>query len=159
MHEYEGQYTYDDYLFANRLNYRSSRTTKITRGALFLLFVVAIFVVISSPDNILSWFFIAILVVLLGFPYTILPTLTRRAFAQQGQLHSQVRFVFDSGKIISTTSAGEATLTGLHRYMISDRMILLYIAPNTFIMLPRRFLGSDSEMEYVGNFLKGFPVT
>jgi hypothetical protein len=158
MHEYEGEYTYEDYLLANRLNYSSMRTTKITRVVLVLLLLVSVALAIVSPIRVLFWFFIVFLVALLGFPYTLMPWMTRRVFERQEQFHGHVKIIFDSDKITSIGADGEATITGLDHYIVSDKMILLYLAPTIFIMLPRRFMGSDAEVEYVQNYLKEFPT-
>ncbi len=158
MHEYSGEYTLDDYLLANRLSYGSKRSTKIARILILVLLVFPVLIIIGNPSDVVSWAFIIFLLVMLFYPYTILPVMVKRLFSEQKQLHGQAKIVLDGNRIITTGSTGEATHLWLHHYLEAEQMILLYATPNTFIMLPRRFLLDDSEYEYARQFLKDFPM-
>ncbi len=158
MHEYSGDYTLDDYLFANRLSYKAKRSTKITRILILVLLIFPVVIVIADPLDFVSWAFIVFLLVMLFYPYTIIPIMAKRLFSEQKQLHGKVKIVLDGNKIMTTSLTGEATLLWLHHCLVSEKMILLYGTPNTFIMLPRRFISDDSEIEYILQFMKNFPM-
>ena len=158
MHEYFGEYTVKDYLLANRLHYFSMRSAKILSLVILIFLILPITAVIEHPDDVVSWGFIVFFLILLGYPYTILPFMAKYYFAKQKQIHGQVKITLSEDRITETSQTGESTFLWLDHYIVSERMILLYNTPKTFSMLPRRFIGDDTEFEYIEQFLDDFPT-
>lgn len=157
MLEYSGQYTLSDYLQANRIHYRRSRLM-IAMFVLFLLLAIVNAVqVVTHPTSIAAWVLLAVTIVFLGYPYTLLPIIVRSSYAQQLQMHGRVKITIRPDRITESSATGVSALFWLHHVLVSERTILLYTTPQTFVMLPRRFFKDDRDFEAAKNLLEAFP--
>ena len=157
-HEYSGQYTYGDYLFANRLHYNSRRRAKIVRVVLIVFLVMMVLFIAVNPRSVSNWVILVLWLILLAYPYTVLPIIVRWLWRKQVQLHHPARIVLAGDRILTTTPIEESSIRWLDHYLVSDRMVLLFTTPLAFVMLPRRFARNDSDFQYIQQFLKAFPI-
>jgi hypothetical protein len=159
QHEYSGQYTYTEFLRANRMHLSSRRSMKIMRVVMVFLLVVATLIAVVDPREVINWVILVAVLAWLSYPYTVLPITAKRSWAEQKQGHGPIKIVLARDRIISTSYTGDSTTLWLHHYLVSDQMILLFETPKTFIMLPRRFARNESDYQYVQEFLTAFPVS
>jgi hypothetical protein len=158
MHEYMGKYTLKDYILANRLWLNTNRSMKIQQIIFVALLCYNAYFVITGSANIIHWAIIVICLLWIAWPYTILQISVRAKYAKLKQkMHGETKIIFNAHKIIVQVSDGEDIVTRLHHHLVFDKMILLFFMPKLFIMLPRRFIGSDNEFEYAKQFLENFP--
>jgi len=153
-----GEYTIQDYILANRLHMARSKMWYVMMILVILFLLVAISVVIKRPHDVVSWIFIVFFIVYLGYPYTILPLQSRILFNRQKNVHGKIKVRFEPMQIIERGQLGESTYKWLHHYLVTDKMILLYNTPKTFIMLPRRFFRDDNQFNDIKNYLNSFPT-
>ena len=153
-----GEYTLEDYILANRLHMARSWVWRIFIIAFALLLVLLLILVIDNPRDIVSWIFIFLILLYVSYPYTILPLRAKALFKQHKLVHGKIEIQFEANQIIEKAPLSEGFINWLHHYLISDKIILLYTTPNTFIMLPRRFFKDDAQVNEVKGFLETFPI-
>ncbi|MBN2099568.1 MAG: YcxB family protein [Dehalococcoidia bacterium] len=158
MREYSGQYTLSDYLLANRMHLFSSRTTKFVIVFILLLMALPVLGLIGNPTDVFAWGLILSGLVIIAYPYTVLPIAGRIMYAQQPQIRGQVRILIGPDRIVDASATGSATHLWLHHILVSQRMILLFETPRTFIMLPRRFFKDEDDLQAAKSLLEGFPT-
>jgi hypothetical protein len=153
-----GEYTVEDYILANRLHMSKSILWKIIRITFAVLLIPFIFFAIILPKEIFPWLFIVFSLYYISYPYTILPLRAKALFKQQRLAHGQIEVRFEGNQIIEKSPLSEGSINWLHHCLISDKIMLLYTTPKTFIMLPRRFFKDDAQFNEVKGFLETFPT-
>ncbi len=153
-----GEYTVQDYILANRLHLGKMKSYQACRIMGIVLLIPMIFFMIIIPKDVLGWFIIAFCLYFISYPYTVLPLRSKALFKQQKQIHGRVEVRFEGDQIISNGPLTEGSTKWLHHYVISDKIMLLYTTPRTFVMLPRRFFKDDAQFNEVKAFLQTFPT-
>jgi hypothetical protein len=157
-HEYSGTYTRDDYLLACRVEVESVSEVWVTRVLGVVVLLWGVYAAVVDPRSFPPWFMILVGPVILFAPYTYLPLVWRRLWGKTEALHYPVKIVLAEDSISFTTHTHEDIMQWLDHYHVSSRTIVLFTAPDSFVMLPRRFARTDSDYQYIQEFLKGFPV-
>ncbi len=157
MHIISGEYTSQDYFQANRIHLNQYKLWIIARVLLALSIPFYVMIVIVAPREVLSWIMLAIPVLFLSLPYTILPLYWRRIFKNLKQAHGIITVTFDEGVIIESSKVHNLEVRWLDHYVVKKQMLLLYTHTSAMIMLPLRFFHDDNEYDRVIAFLQGFP--
>jgi hypothetical protein len=146
--------TADDYVEANRLH-----TMRASRGALWAMIAIVWLIYSGLPFFIngkWDWphaaasagvgAIMAAIVVILVYRYT-LARRSRRIFAQQKSLHSEVEASWDNdGLELATPSArSRHHWTDFQKWTEGPNVILLYQSDVLFNMLPKRVFSSDAD--------------
>jgi len=158
MIEICGEYTKDDYLLANRTTLKKTNAFLIPMIAWVSLTIIMILGILRTPFDLIHWMFFIICLVYLNYSSTILPIMVNKYFKEQKQIHGKVTINFDSDKILSRSPVDEHILKWLHHITITEKMILLYNTPKTFIMVPRGWFGNTEQYEATVLLLKNFPA-
>jgi hypothetical protein len=146
------QLTLDDYLAANRLNYREvmrSRRPLYFIGIIWVVYTGLILIIQKSLLELVNIFQavavasgLALAVVLLtyGIGYVVLPYRTRKMLAQNklAGLETHVEIMENAIKLTSEASTTNLAYDLLFKWVSNDKVIALYPANNIFFILPRR---------------------
>ncbi|MFA5374606.1 MAG: YcxB family protein [Dehalococcoidia bacterium] len=153
-----GEYTIQDYKLANRLHMTKSKMCQIMRAVWIALFLIFLFLAAIMLTEVVLWLFTVLCLFYILYPYTILPLRIKRLFEQQKLIHGKIEIRFEGNQIKSHSQLTEDSLKWLHHYVITDKMLLIYTTPRTFIMLPRRFFKDDAQFNGIKDYLHNFPM-
>jgi hypothetical protein len=153
----EFEYTFNEYVEANRSHFRLRRLVEIAWYfvAPLLLFALAYTIVEtvlyqSEPVSVNQFsgdaFLVAIIFASSPFSFRFM---MRRQWKRQPQLHRRVKYEIDpdSVRVTTETSTGEMTWANFIRFVESKNLFLLYPNKIVFHMIPKRAFASAEEMD------------
>jgi len=146
MYTFEGTFTEEDYLNANKLHRRNSRTWRwlyiLLVTELFLLFLYCFLVQRWTPA--LIGVLLAVVMILYMLYY--LPYRLRKLFRQMKDLHRPFTITVDEAGTHIRNEMGEAKRPWdiFLKWMENEDILILYHSDLTFSMFPRRYMTEES---------------
>jgi hypothetical protein len=140
-------YTADDLVAATRLHMMRS-----ARGyALYLLLVLVVGAVFSTFG---AWDFGLFLVALaLGafaaYHLVVLPLWARRRVRTVPAFQKEVVLRFDEEELYIASEAGESTCRWFYKVRADKKVLILYVNPQSYIVVPRRVCEDDAQLERI----------
>jgi len=146
MYTFEGKFTEEDYLNANKLHRRYSRTWRwlyivlVTELALLIFFA---FLLQRWTPAIIGVLLALVMILYMAF---YLPNRLRKLFKQQKDLHRPFTITVDEAGLQYINEMGEAKrLWNIFlKWKEDENILILYHSDLLFSMLPKRYLNNGS---------------
>jgi hypothetical protein len=155
------QLTADDYVKAQYLHLRPSPWVKYLVLGLVGLGLAVLVSGALSPFLLTNLLIAALPILFFGVIYgfillVIVPSKTRRVFAQQKSLQAQYEIVISPDTIETTSEQGTSrmAITDFYKYKVGQDLVLLYQSQALFHMFPRRVFDSESDFKQFLRYLE-----
>ncbi|NBB49093.1 hypothetical protein GVN24_12485 [Rhizobium sp. CRIBSB] len=146
--------TADDHANALKLNAIDvfKRPANLALKAAFIIIFILLFAMQITVGSSIEGMELPLLLLVIGVTcgpflvaFLLLPIRARWIYKRQKQLHKPITIQWSNEGITATGAEGHWTTswTDYHRFVADEKMLLFYIGPNLFQMLPRRALSDD----------------
>lgn len=153
FHFTEFTLTADDYSNALKLNAIDvfKRPRNLALKAAFIAILILLFAMQMVADSSIEGMALPLLGLAVGVifgplaAFFLLPIRARWVYKRQKQLHKPIRIQWSDDGITVTGADGQwaTSWTDYHRFVVNEKMLLFYVGPNLFQMLPTRALSDD----------------
>ncbi len=149
-----------DFLNAQLLHRRPDKFGKVINAIFYglgvLYFVMIISLAVNGRGRLIQW--IPILVWLIAFPlirFVLLPYQTKQLYSQHKEFQSPIEIEFTESGIKTTNLIGSSDrpYSFFHHWKEDKELYMIYVSENSPIILPKRFLGSQMEIEALRSIL------
>ncbi|MBN1439371.1 MAG: YcxB family protein [Anaerolineales bacterium] len=159
-----GQLTKDDFLEFQRLNLRQSKFVDCGNTLIYFFFLSLLAVLgFLEKDLVGKWmYYLPLFAILLIIPFlhlVYLPLKWRQFYKQDRELSLPVDIELGEKEIVTGNSVGKAARAwkDFRKWKENDRLLLLYLAENKAVPLPKRFF-SQQELAFVYERLRSHNV-
>jgi len=146
MYTIQGTFTEEDYLNANKLHRRYSKTWRWLYIALILELCLLLFLAFYTQRWTPVIIGVILALLLIGLYMVYLPYRLRKIFKQQKELHRPYTITIDEAGTHFKNEMGEANRPWniFLKWKEDDNIIILYHSDLLFSMLPKRYLNDES---------------
>lgn len=155
-------YRADDYLEANRIAYRHNSAQQTLRiiyiilAILFTLIFVLKYLMRQEVDS-FAVFFIIFALMFIFYEWTFLPSSSKKMFEQQKKYFQEVTLSFAEDTISQFCSISEVKLKWFYKHILTDKMLLIFTTPLTFIIVPKKYCASEEQYTKICQIVTNFP--
>lgn len=152
-------YRIQDYIDANRIDFRSRFIFQILRFiALCYVLFLALFIAVSPNPNFYEILVLILFLAFVFFEWTWLPFLSKSLFEQQRKFFkNQVSLIFRQDEIVEICAYQELKLRWLYKHITTPKILLIFINPKSFIIVPKKYCSSEEQYEEICHLIAKFP--
>ncbi|NES79240.1 MULTISPECIES: YcxB family protein [Okeania] len=152
-------YRIQDYIEANRIDFRSRFIFQILRFiALCYVLFLALFIAVSPHPNFYAIFVLILFLAFVFYEWTWLPFLSKNLFEKQRKFfNNQVTLIFKQDEIIEICAYQELKLRWFYKHITTPKMLLIFINPQGFIIIPKKYCSSEEQYEKICYLITKFP--
>lgn len=153
-------YRFQDYLDANIIHSKQLLISfKIFGCLMSAIILFSIFLTYISRKQIdwISILFLGFFLVFANYEKTIILSQIKSLFDKQKKYFEQVDFLFTENEVIETTSFSGCKYSWIYQHQITDKMLLIYMNPQGFILIPKKYCSNDKQYENICNLVANLP--
>jgi hypothetical protein len=154
-------YTPSIYLEANKIHWRSQPLCWFYRvffGLCFCFFSLVSFGnFLRAKFDIFTLLFSFFCLVYMLYEWTILPIISNNLYKKLKMFEDAVELSFCQDFIEEKSCVSDSKLHSIYQYKLKNDMLLVYVTPLTFAIVPKKFCTDDEQSNRIIDIVSKFP--